>query len=299
MTSAGDFAGKVNIKELLANLFHRMSDAETNLVQLCEHSSRLDGLNRALANHPLVEPGLSTKTSVSGLTSLRVAAQQSHHSDDSNLEMSLSSDLLSSQCQSQFIQELHKLRHEFDHAMQQSTQAFQQDLEGVWQSTSATTASVSASGQQLAVLNSSIGHLQHAQEKQQFNLQFSKQDCKQEVRLLNHKVAAVANRCDKQNQREQELSRQLAVCEQFLADHTNKWQQVILILSTKLQAIDISVNKQLNQQIRLMRQCFDQEIQKFYECFGCRGFSDFSEDTPGKTNQGASSGLTTHDLGWP
>ncbi len=113
-----------------------MSAAEVDLVQLCEHSSRLDGLDKDLAAHLLDDQKHSKETLIPALTSLQAAKKQSHHYDDSALDMSLVSDLLSSKSQSQFAQELHhatkiatkhtreavdKLQQEFDQATIQST----------------------------------------------------------------------------------------------------------------------------------------------------------------------------------
>ncbi len=286
LTSVGDSCDRVNLQNLIANLLERINATEYSLVQLCEHNSRLECLEKELPEHVSDLQKHSRALVVHTPSSLRAASKSPGQDDNSSSEMSLGSDTGPQQNMSGILQEFHKaskmhndltkdaltnMRQDVNLALQQASQNFCQQLKDLWRTNIVTTANLSASGHQLALLQTSVGNMQHEQDKQQFDLQFSKNDCESEVKLLNHKVDVVLQQYHKSNQREQELGKKVALCEQFISESANQWHRICTAIATKLHLIELSLHKRLDGQLRLMRDQHDQEMKNFYNNFGCRG----------------------------
>ena len=142
-TSVGNEVDGVNLKELVTDLLQRMSALELELVQLGEHNTRLDSLDKDISAHVLDERRHSSESVGQNLTSVQVAAKSSGQDDNFSTYMSLASDNFSTKGQSHISQEVLKatklatdhtkeavdqLWQEFDQAMQQSMRNFHQEL---------------------------------------------------------------------------------------------------------------------------------------------------------------------------
>ncbi len=144
LTSVGDSVDRGNLQNLIANLLERISTTEHSLVQVCEHNSCLESLEKELLEHVSNLQKHSRDFVVPATSSLRAASKSAGRDDDSSSDMSLGLDTGSQQNMSIILQEFHQaskvhndltkdalnnMRWDFNLAMQQASQNFCRQLE--------------------------------------------------------------------------------------------------------------------------------------------------------------------------
>ena len=183
-----------------------MSAAKLELTQFCEYDARISNCEKELSESLPEMTRQSQAPVVTGKATLNIASKSSYPNDNSLADMSLISEEVPPKTQTQLVQDLNCATHqvaiqahevvnqvcqEFDSAIQQNSQQFQQALEGFHHSTSVTSVNVTASEQQLVLLHNSVGSLKTEHVKHKFDIQYSQKGCENEMKLLQYKVSGV------------------------------------------------------------------------------------------------------------
>ena len=120
-----------------------------------------------------------------------------------------------------------------------------------------------ASEKQVLQLQQSIASLKCDCDCQHFDLQHTKWECKNSVKLLQNKVSVVSERCNKLIESGKDLHKTLLEYERFIVESKLSWKKVSSLVSEKLLAIENSVHKRIMSQLTLMKAHYDQEIKIF------------------------------------